>query len=171
MAARQVILVWAQAEGGVIGRGNSIPWHVPEDMAFFKKVTYGSPVIMGRKTWDSLPPRFRPLPGRRNIVISHQPGWAAEGADVADCIEAALSFTDENVCVIGGAQIYTAAMPFATDLVVTEIGLTIDGDAWAPPIDETWQAQDTGEWCISAKNGTRFRRVSYTRAAPSNSGE
>ncbi|AOW94964.1 dihydrofolate reductase [Rhodococcus sp. WMMA185] len=159
-------MIWAQAKGGVIGRDNGIPWHVPEDMAFFKEVTYGHPVIMGRKTWDSLPPRFRPLPGRRNIVITRQPGWEAEGADVADGIESALALTDENVCVIGGAQIYSAAMPFATDLAVTEIGITTDGDSWAPTIDDTWQARDTGEWLTSAKNGTRFRRVFYARVRP-----
>ncbi|WP_072947158.1 dihydrofolate reductase, partial [Rhodococcus koreensis] len=122
--AREVKLVWAQGVGGVIGRDNTIPWHVPEDMAYFKKVTQGHPVIMGRRTWDSLPPRFRPLPGRRNIVISRQPDWAAEGAESADGIASALALTDEDVCVIGGGQIYTAAMPFATQLLVSEIDVT-----------------------------------------------
>ena len=163
MAARQVKLVWAQGAGGVIGRDNTIPWHVPEDMAYFKKVTQGHPVIMGRRTWDSLPPRFRPLPGRRNIVITRQPGWAAEGAESADGLASALALTDEDVCVIGGGQIYTAAMPFATQLLVSEIDVTIDGDAWAPSIDESWHAQDTGEWLTSAKNGTRYRWITYTK--------
>ena len=162
--AREVKLVWAQGSGGVIGRDNTIPWHVPEDMAYFKKVTQGHPVIMGRRTWDSLPPRFRPLPGRRNIVISRQPDWAAEGAESADGIASALALTDEDVCVIGGGQIYTAAMPFATQLLVSEIDVSIDGDAWAPPIDDSWHAQDTGEWLTSEKNGTRYRWISYTRA-------
>ncbi|CAG7584371.1 dihydrofolate reductase [Rhodococcus opacus] len=166
MAARQVKLVWAQGVGGVIGRDNTIPWHVPEDMAYFKKVTQGHPVIMGRRTWDSLPPRFRPLPGRRNIVISRQPDWTAEGAESADGLDSALALTDEDVCVIGGAQIYTAAMPFATQLLVSEIDVTIGGDAWAPPIDDSWHAQDTGEWLTSAKNGTRYRWITYTRALP-----
>jgi len=166
VAARQVKLVWAQGVGGVIGLDNTIPWHVPEDMAYFKKVTQGRPVIMGRRTWDSLPPRFRPLPGRRNIVISRQPDWTAEGAESADGLDSALALTDEDVCVIGGAQIYTAAMPFATQLLVSEIDVTIDGDAWAPPIDDSWHAQDTGEWLTSAKNGTRYRWITYTRALP-----
>ena len=159
-------LIWAQARGGVIGQGGVMPWHLPEDLAHFKRTTLGAPVIMGRKTWDSLPPRFRPLPGRRNIVISRQAGWAEPGAEYADGIESALALTDEDVCVIGGAQIYTAAMPFATQLLVSEIDVTIDGDAWAPPIDDSWHAQDTGEWLTSAKNGTRYRWITYTRALP-----
>ncbi|MEV0947890.1 dihydrofolate reductase [Rhodococcus sp. NPDC049939] len=166
MAARRVTLIWAQSEGGVIGRASGIPWNIPEDMAFFREVTYGHPVIMGRITWDSLPPRFRPLPGRRNIVVTRNRDWTADGAEVVDSIETALALTDDNVCVIGGAQIYTAAMPFATDIVVTEVGITTDGDTWAPPIDDTWRTNDTGEWCKSAKNGTRYRRVFYTRASP-----
>jgi dihydrofolate reductase len=164
VASRQVTLVWAQGVDGVIGRDNTIPWHVPEDMAYFKRVTDGHPVLMGRRTWDSLPPRFRPLPGRRNIVISRQAGWAESGAEYADGIESALALTDEDVCVIGGAQIYTAAMPFATRLSVTEIDVAVEGDAWAPAIDDSWRAEDTGEWLTSAKNGTRYRWITYTRA-------
>ncbi|MBC2639638.1 MULTISPECIES: dihydrofolate reductase [unclassified Rhodococcus (in: high G+C Gram-positive bacteria)] len=164
MAPRQVTLVWAQGVDGVIGRDNAIPWHVPEDMAYFKRVTDGHPVLMGRRTWDSLPPRFRPLPGRRNIVISRQAGWAEAGAEYADGIESALALTDEDVCVIGGAQIYTAAMPFATRLSVSEIDVAVEGDAWAPTIDDSWRAEDTGEWLTSTKNGTRYRWITYTRA-------
>ncbi|MCQ4118068.1 dihydrofolate reductase [Rhodococcus tibetensis] len=166
MAARQVKLVWAQGVGGVIGRDNTIPWHVPEDMAYFKKVTQGHPVIMGRRTWDSLPPKFRPLPGRRNIVISRQADWTADGAESASGLESALALTGEDVCIIGGGQIYSAAMPLATHLYVTEVDVTVDGDAWAPPIDDSWRAQDTGEWLTSAKNGTRYRWITYARALP-----
>jgi dihydrofolate reductase len=110
VGARQVSLVWAQANGGVIGRDNTIPWHVPEDMAYFKKVTQGHPVVMGRKTWDSLPAKFRPLPGRRNIVVTRQPDWMAEGAETASGLASALALTNEDVCIMGGGEIYNAAM-------------------------------------------------------------
>ncbi|QTJ65698.1 dihydrofolate reductase [Rhodococcus sp. ZPP] len=166
MGARQVSLVWAQANGGVIGRDNTIPWHVPEDMAYFKKVTQGHPVVMGRKTWDSLPAKFRPLPGRRNIVVTRQPGWMAGGAETASGLASALALANEDVCIMGGGEIYRAAMPFATRLFVTEVDVTVDGDAWAPPIDDSWYAEDTGEWLESAKNGTRYRWITYTRALP-----
>lgn len=163
MAIRTVSLIWAQANGGVIGRENTIPWHVPEDTAHFKNITRGHPVIMGRRTWDSLPARFRPLPERRNIVVTRQPEWAAEGAEAVAGLEAALALTDENVAIIGGSEIYTAALPFATRLVVTEIDLTVDGDSWAPTIDSSWHAEDTGDWHTSAKNGTKYRWITYTR--------
>lgn len=160
---RHVSLVWAQANGGVIGRDNTIPWRVPEDMAYFKEVTMGHPVIMGRRTWDSIPPRFRPFSGRRNIVVTRQSDWTADGADRVGGVEQALGLSDEDVCVVGGAQIYSAAMPFATRLIVTEIDLDVDGDTWAPAIDDTWHVEETGDWLTSAKNGTRYRWITYTR--------
>ncbi|MFZ2174782.1 MAG: dihydrofolate reductase [Rhodococcus sp. (in: high G+C Gram-positive bacteria)] len=160
---RHVSLVWAQANGGVIGRDNTIPWHVPEDMAYFKEVTMGHPVIMGRRTWDSIPPRFRPFSGRRNIVVTRQSDWTADGADRVGGVEQALGLSDEDVCVVGGAQIYSAAMPFATRLIVTEIDLDVDGDTWAPAIDDAWHVEETGDWLTSAKNGTRYRWITYTR--------
>jgi dihydrofolate reductase len=88
-----VSLIWAEARGGVIGDGGGIPWHVPEDMAHFRELTAGSTVVMGRKTWDSLPERFRPLPGRRNVVVTRQHDWAAQGAEPADSVESALALT------------------------------------------------------------------------------
>ncbi|MBF4571471.1 dihydrofolate reductase [Herbiconiux sp. VKM Ac-1786] len=88
-----VSLIWAEARGGVIGDGGGIPWHVPEDMAHFRELTAGSTVVMGRKTWDSLPERFRPLPGRRNVVVTRQHDWAAQGAERADSVETALALT------------------------------------------------------------------------------
>lgn len=159
----QVVLVWAQARNGVIGRDNTIPWHIPEDMAHFKDVTLGRPVVMGRKTWDSLPPRFRPLPGRPNIVLTRQAGWAADGTETATSVEQALQLVGSDVCVIGGSQIYASAMPFATKLIVTEVDADFDGDAYAPPIGSEWITQAAGEWLTSAKSGTRYRFVTYTR--------
>lgn len=142
----RVRLVWAQGHDGAIGRDNTIPWHVPEDMARFKELTIGYPVIMGRKTWDSLPARFRPLPGRVNIVVTRDDGWSADGAVRARSVDDALVLADgEPVSVIGGAEIYRAMMPRATELTITEIDVDVDGaDAFAPPIGPEWEAVATG---------------------------
>ena len=116
-------LIWAQARGGVIGRGGVMPWHLPEDLAHFKRVTLNHPVIMGRKTWDSIPPRFRPLPGRRNIVVTRQGDLNQIGLEPASSLREALQLCEnaEQVWIIGGAQIYAQALPLADELVVTEI--------------------------------------------------
>jgi len=158
-----VTLVWAQARDAVIGRDNTIPWHIPEDMAFFKDATMGKPVIMGRLTWDSLPSKFRPLPGRRNIVVTRNAQWSAEGAETATSLDDALTRSgDGDVVVMGGGQIYAQAMPFATRLLVTEVDLDVDGDATAPPIGPEWTAE-CGEWQMSTK-GIRFRWIRYSRS-------
>ncbi|MCR8895553.1 dihydrofolate reductase [Gordonia sp. GONU] len=161
----RVRLVWAQAHGGAIGRDNTIPWRVPEDMARFKEKTLGYPVIMGRKTWDSLPPKFRPLPGRVNIVVTRNPDWSAEGAVVARTIAEALVLADgEPVGIIGGGEIYGAAMRFATELCVTEIDVDVLGaDAFAPEIGPEWTVADKREWQTSS-TGLRYRFIDYTRA-------
>ena len=96
MSKPRVNLIFARAANGVIGANNTIPWHIPEDMAHFKQQTVGAPVIMGRKTWDSLPPRFRPLPGRQNIVVTRQPGWQADGALRAGSLQEALSLCESS---------------------------------------------------------------------------
>ncbi|MBH0118524.1 dihydrofolate reductase [Rhodococcus sp. NPDC003382] len=156
-------LIWAQARGGVIGRDGTIPWHIPEDMAFFKEATMGLPVVMGRLTWDSLPAKFRPLPGRRNIVVTRNPDWTADGAEVAGSVEAALGLVDgADAAVIGGGQIYAQAMPHATRLLVTEVDLDVDGDAVAPEIGPGWTVTEQGEWQQS-RSGIRFRWVGYSR--------
>lgn len=165
----RVRLVWAQAHevagnGAAIGRDNTIPWRVPEDMARFKEKTLGHPVVMGRKTWDSLPPKFRPLPGRTNIVVTRNPDWSAEGALVAQTIDEALALAGgDEVGVIGGGEIYRAAMRFATELCVTEIDVDVPGaDAFAPEIGSEWTVADTGEWQTST-TGTAYRFIDYTR--------
>ena len=136
----QLHLIFAKARNGVIGKDNALPWHLPEDMAHFKRVTMGCPVIMGRKTWDSLPARFRPLPGRVNVVVTRQKNWNELGAKPWSSLASALSFCEqfENVWVIGGADVYTQAQPFANTAVVTEIDADFEGDAFAPQFGPHW---------------------------------
>ena len=137
----KVGLIYARARNGVIGRGGVMPWHLPEDMAHFKQVTMGCPVIMGRKTWESLPPRFRPLQGRRNIVITRQADWHAEGAHRASSLEQALALCagEPLVWVIGGGEIYAQAVPLADIAEVTEIERDFDGDVYAPALGPGWR--------------------------------
>lgn len=159
-------LVWAQSTSGVIGRNGGIPWQVPEDLVRFKQVTTGHPVVMGRRTWDSLPRAVRPLPGRRNVVITRQPDFVADGAEVVDSLEAGLDFseTEPEAWVIGGAQIYALALPHASRCEVTEIDVDLpldDEDALAPMLDETWLGE-TGDWLVS-RSGLRYRFHAYHR--------
>lgn len=134
-------LIFARARNGVIGKDNSLPWHLPEDLAHFKQTTLGQPVVMGRKTWESLPAKFRPLPGRTNIVVTRQTSWKAEGAVVAHSIEEAVQLcpAEAQVWVIGGAEVYAQAIPLAKCAVVTEIDADFEGDAFAPIFDASWQ--------------------------------
>ena len=134
-------LIFARAANGVIGFKNTLPWHLPEDMAHFKRLTMGCPVIMGRKTWDSLPVRFRPLPGRLNIVVTRQGDWQAEGARRADSMAQACALcpADSNAWVIGGAESYAQALPMASTAVVTEIDAEYEGDAYAPQFGPQWR--------------------------------
>ena len=166
-----VALVWAEARGGVIGGAGTIPWHLPEDLAHFKEVTLGGTVIMGRRTWQSLPERFRPLPGRRNVVLTRDRGFAAEGAEVAHSLDEVLDATGHDdpsapVWVIGGGDIYAQALPLASRLEVTEVDLDVAGDTRAPTIDRAvWQVAHETEWLVS-RTGIRYRFVSYARTAP-----
>ena len=159
----QINLIYARAANGVIGKDNAMPWHLPEDMAHFKQLTSGCPVIMGRKTWDSLPAKFRPLPGRHNIVISRQAGYAAEGASTAASLVQALRLceADSQVWVIGGAQIYALAEPLAHRIEVTEIAHDFDGDAFAPVLGLQWQ--EAARQAHVSANGLRFSFVTYTK--------
>ena len=134
-------LILARARNGVIGANNALPWHLPEDMAHFKRTTLGCPVIMGRKTWDSLPPKFRPLPGRLNVVVTRQPAWTADGAVAVNSIAAACAACPpgSNAWVIGGAELYTQALVLASSAVVTEIDADFEGDAFAPRFGPEWR--------------------------------
>jgi dihydrofolate reductase len=161
-----VTLVAAVAQGGVIGRDGTVPWHLPEDMAFFRRLTTGHPVVMGRRTWDSLPDRFRPLPGRRNIVVTRNHTWAANGAERAGSLEEALRLAGDAgpVFVIGGAEIYRAALPHADELVLTEIELDVEGDTFFPE----WPREELVEVSREdhvAGDGTAYAFVTYRRHA------
>ena len=161
-APARLHLIYARAANGVIGKGNTLPWHLPEDLAHFKLTTLGCPVIMGRKTWDSLPPKFRPLPGRLNIIITRDTGFVAEGAAIAHSLEAArdLCPTGSDAWVIGGAQIYAEALPLAHTVVVTEIARDFDGDAFAPVLGAVWQ--ETAREAHVSASGLPFAFVTYT---------
>ena len=160
----EIALIYARAANGVIGKDGTMPWHLPEDMAHFKQLTQGAPVIMGRKTWDSLPPRFRPLPGRTNIVVSRQVDWNESGAQRASSLRDALRICEQSptVWVIGGAQIYAEALPLAHRLEVTEIDRDFEGDAHAPVLGSEWveaaRSRQVGG------NGLPFSFVRYVRA-------
>ncbi len=172
-------LIWAQTPTGVIGRNGALPWHLPEDLAHFREVTDGHPVVMGRATWSSLPERFRPLPGRANVVLSRDPAFVAPGARVAASLVAALASAhdetrasvaaasddpapDDHVWVIGGAAVYAAALPLAGRLEVTEVDVDTDGDAVAPEVDPADWVTVTGPW-LASRTGLRYRFLSSTR--------
>jgi dihydrofolate reductase len=132
-----LIVAWAQQR--VIGRAGTLPWHLPEDLRHFKAITMGHPIIMGRKTWDSI---GRPLPGRRSIVVTRQPGWTAPGCETAASLEQALAKCAgvSEVFVIGGAQLFEQALPLAQRLFITQIDARFEGDTVCPPIDlARWQ--------------------------------
>ena len=178
-------LIWAEAHDGVIGAHGVMPWHLPEDLAHFSRTTMGSPVVMGRKTWDSLPERFRPLPGRANIVVTRQPEWHAEGAVAAGSVEEALALAasdaddvcdefgdhvdrreaDARIWVIGGAELFGLTIGLADRLVVTELDLDVEGDTHAPTRGPEWSVSTTDPeagWRTS-RSGIRYRFVILER--------
>ncbi|WGD37698.1 dihydrofolate reductase [Lysinibacter sp. HNR] len=180
-------MIWAQAINGVIGKDGLMPWHIPEDLAHFKRLTLGKPVIMGRRTWDSLPERFRPLEGRRNIVVTRQDQWVADGVNVCHSFASAVALVDVeagagasagasaaaldashhsevDVWVIGGGEIYRQAMLQATILVVTEINRHCEGDTYAPQITGEWTPthEQLPPWQRS-RSGLEYRFITYTR--------
>lgn len=161
----RINLIYARAANGVIGANNALPWHLPEDLAHFKRQTLGAPVVMGRKSWDSLPPRFRPLPGRTNIVVTRQSDWQAEGAQRAGSLQEAFALAGDvsELWVIGGAQIYAEAEPLAQRAVVTEIAQDFEGDAFAPTLGPAWR--ETARESHIAASGLPFAFVTYERGA------
>lgn len=164
----KLALIAAVARDGAIGRANELLWHEPQDQKHFRATTLGCPVVMGRKTWESLPARFRPLPGRRNVVVTRDAGYDAPGAELASSLEAALTLLQgtEKVFVIGGGELYAAALPMADELVLTEI------DAVFPGADTFFPAHDPAEWAVAERHtqhgadGTPFAFVTYRRTQP-----
>jgi dihydrofolate reductase len=159
----RITLVAAVARDGAIGRDNALLWHIPEDLARFKALTLGKPVVMGRKTWESLPARVRPLPGRRNLVVSRGTTELA-GAEVFASLEAALAACAEpEVCIIGGAEIYTLALPQAHRLALTEVDAAFpDADRHFPAWPRERFAEAHRE-AHTAASGLRYEFVDYLR--------
>lgn len=163
---RGLTVIAAVAKNGVIGIGNTLPWRLPEDLQHFKALTTGHAVIMGRKTWESLPPKFRPLPSRHNIVVTRDPQYHAEGASVAHSLDEAVTAAasgDVTPFVIGGAELYRLALPLAGRLELTEIAADFAGDAHFPEFDRSaWRevARNTGH----AAAGFDYAFVSYERS-------
>ena len=134
----RLVLVVAMSRNGVIGRDGELPWHIPEDLKHFRRVTMGHAIIMGRKTWESI--GGRPLPKRQNIVVTRQRDWQAEGCEVAHNLEEAVALarvTDEAPRIVGGAMLYNAALPQATTLILTEVDQEVEGDTFFPAFDRT----------------------------------
>jgi dihydrofolate reductase len=157
----RLYLVAAVASNGIIGAGGKLPWHIPGELQHFKKLTLGHPVIMGRRTWESLK---GPLPGRENIVVTRTPGYEAKGAAVARSLDAALALcAGEPVAfVIGGTQLFADALPRADGMVLTEIQRDYDGDTWFPEWDRK-QWKESQREAHTAEDGTRFDFVLYER--------
>ncbi|GAB3688215.1 dihydrofolate reductase [Angustibacter aerolatus] len=161
--AGPVTLVWAQASGGLIGRDGGMPWRVPEDMAHFVELTTGTTVVMGRATWQSIPPRFRPLADRRNLVLSRS-GLVAEGAEVLGSLDAALAAAQGPVSVVGGGRVYAEALPLADAVELTELDLDLGDqpdDVHAPLLDG-WLRVREDDWRTS-RTGVRYRFVRLER--------
>jgi dihydrofolate reductase len=158
----RIYLVAAVAANGIIGANGRLPWRLPEDLKLFKRLTMGHPVIMGRRTWESLP---GPLPGRENIVITRTPGYEAQGAAVASSFGGAIALCagEDLAFVIGGTQVFAEALPIANGLVMTEIHRDYEGDTWFPQWDRS-QWRETQREAHSATDGTKFDFVLYERA-------
>ena len=158
-------LIVARAKNGVIGRANALPWRLPEDLAHFKRTTLGHPVIMGRKTWDSI---GKPLPGRRNIVVTRNPMWGCDAAERVSSLEEAIALcgSENEVFVIGGAQLFADALPKANRAIVTEIARDFDGDIFFATLDANdWIETSREEHISSSNDALPFAFVHYARRA------
>lgn len=161
MAPITLVVAIDSARG--IGVANRLPWHLPEDLAHFKRVTLGRPIIMGRKTFDSI---GRALPGRRNIVVTRNADWRHEGVEAVDSLGAALALVrDEGASIIGGAQIFNASMELADRMIVTEIDHRFDCDTFFPPIDPAAWIETARETHHSQADGYGYAFVTYERRA------
>ena len=162
--AARLCLIAAVARNRTIGRDNQLPWSDPADQRHFRLARMGCPVIMGRRTWESLPARFRPLPGRRNLVVTRNPDYIAPGAEIAADLDAAIARVADadRIFVIGGGELYAQAMPGADELLLTEIDADLDGDVLFPAVDPEQFAEVERQPQI-AVDGTVFAFVTYRR--------
>jgi dihydrofolate reductase len=159
-----VSLVYAVSRNGVIGQSGGLPWHISSDLKHFKAVTLGKPVIMGRKTWHSLP--RKPLPGRRNLVISRNAAYLAEGAEVVPSLDAALQATagEAEVCVIGGAEIFKTALPLAHRIYLTRVLADVAGDTIMPELSaKQWHEVERQSHARGEKDSNAFDTVMFER--------
>jgi dihydrofolate reductase len=161
----ELVLVAALDRRRAIGRDGGLLWHEREDQAHFRRVTMGTPVIMGRKTWDSLPERFRPLPGRRNVVVTRNAAWQASGAERAASLDAALALVADapRACVIGGGELYVLALPRADTLELTEIDASIEGADTFFPSFEPASWHEVARDSRTTFEGTRYAFVTYRK--------
>ena len=161
-------LIAAVARNRAIGKDNRLLWHLPDDMRYFRETTRGKTVIMGRRTWESLPEKFRPLPGRNNIVVSHNPGYVASGAQLATSLAQAAVLADskENEAfVIGGADLYRQALPIAEKLYLTEITAEFAGDVFFPSFSPS-EWQEVSRSPLFKHEGLEYTFAVYRRSAP-----
>jgi dihydrofolate reductase len=158
-------IIVAMSTNFVIGKNNDLPWHLPTDMKYFKETTNGHTVVMGRKCWESIPEKYRPLPNRNNIVMSRDPNYVANGATVSDDLERILvshENSDKQVFIIGGAELYKEAFKYATKVYLTQIYANIEGDIYL-------EGLETGKWCLKEgsevyeENGLKFRFELYEK--------
>jgi dihydrofolate reductase len=163
-AAQDVVLIAAVARNGAIGMGNGLIFNEPADQQHFRAATLGCPVVMGRKTWDSLPARFRPLPGRRNVVVSRNVDFVAPGAEVATSLPAALMRVQDapRVALIGGAQLYAQALPLVTEMLLTEVDADLAGDTFFPAWDRSAFDETERRGGVTA-GGIGYAFVTYRR--------
>lgn len=156
-------LIVAMDEDRLIGTNNGLPWNLPADLAFFKRTTMGKPIVMGRKTFESI---GRPLPGRRNIVVTRDPDFSAEGCDIANSIDAALDLCadDDEIMLIGGASLYQQSLSRATQLYITQIHHRFAGDTWFPDFDESeWRVESREDFDADANNAYACSFIKFVR--------
>jgi len=160
----KLTIVAALASNGVIGRGGALPWHLPDDLRRFKSLTLGRPVLMGRRTFESI---GRPLPGRRNLVLTRSGAALPAGVERVDSVAAALALcaTAPEVCVIGGAEVYRQTLPHATHLELTRVHTTLDGDVYFPPLQAAeWRERERSEHAADARHAWPMSFISMERA-------
>lgn len=148
-------MVWAEARDRVVGADGGIPWRIREDQVNFRRRTTGATVVMGRGTWDSLPPRFRPLPARHNVVITRDPAFEAAGVTVVHSVPEAAEVAEE-IWVMGGQSVYAAFLPLAGHILRTRVDLDVTGDTYAPELGPQWKVVGDSGWQTAADNGLRY---------------